>query len=488
MLAAKHGRADSCEVLLQNVAKGSIVDAQRQTALHLACQFGNLPTVDVLLQGKWRLSPNARDSRAESPLHVVARRGHVQIASSLLVAGAVPNPRQYEGKSPLHVAVESGHSAMVALLVHSGADTALKDRIGNTALHYAALYAGLERQGGQGSRAEGTDDSVRDEAVDSPGPTDSDGASGTHGDSEEENADPAQVSAEMLASLVEGDADVRIQNSAGDTALHMACRLGIAPAVAELLNNAAVPDDTNFRGETALHACAASDAADCAELLLQHELDANIKNFQGRTALGEARMCGSARLERLLLAEFVEVVVSGSGEARLVKEDAEVATGQAQDGHSADGSRSARSSSTGHGQQALDQTYGSHDDGVQAAETRFGALRPATPAHEFKGIGARLSYAPDAASSLKRDDSVFGTSSRGTARPGALPGTDASVQQSTSHFGGPTSPGFESQLSIDEDTAHQVELASPSSTWGQSQRGFASSAEGPAGPITSAFD
>ena len=50
MLAAREGRADSCEALLRSLAKGRVVDARRRSALHLACENSKTSAVRVLIR------------------------------------------------------------------------------------------------------------------------------------------------------------------------------------------------------------------------------------------------------------------------------------------------------------------------------------------------------------------------------------------------------------------------------------------------------
>jgi ankyrin repeat protein len=75
-------------------------DADGQTPLTAAAQFGRVEVVEVLL--KWGANPNLRDSGSdyphETPLSTAAMQGQLEVCRVLLKAGADPNvptnPRQ----------------------------------------------------------------------------------------------------------------------------------------------------------------------------------------------------------------------------------------------------------------------------------------------------------------------------------------------------------------------------------------------------------
>jgi len=267
------------------------------------------------------------------------------------------------------------------------------------------------------------------------------------------------IAAEMIAALVEGDADVRAQNTAGDTPLLLACRLGIAPAAAALLDNAAVPDDANFRGETALHACALADSSACAELLLQHELNPNSKNFEGRTALGEARMNGAKKVEALLREEFVEVLVGAAGQVVALTQTSPSNRKVVQEQHEHGGALADYSARQRTALHVADQATTAQRGGWSIASNQHANSSAASvsstsrsgivgiPAPDnFRGIGFKISYAPDAASSLRPAAAADGPPDRNRRQPVSAPlGKDQLP-----------SPGF-AQLSIDGDDLHPLE-------------------------------
>ena len=81
---------------------------------------------------------NAKSGFAETPLHVAAEAGKLQIARLLLRHGAQPNARDRNERTPFFFAVEHGREAMARLLLEHGAEVNAEDRLGWTPLSEAA--------------------------------------------------------------------------------------------------------------------------------------------------------------------------------------------------------------------------------------------------------------------------------------------------------------------------------------------------------------
>lgn len=81
-LAAAHGRADICALLIRHGASVDAVNAAGDVPLHLAVHAGAVPVVRLLLlQGA---NVDAADKLAATPLHVAIRAGNVSAARVLL--------------------------------------------------------------------------------------------------------------------------------------------------------------------------------------------------------------------------------------------------------------------------------------------------------------------------------------------------------------------------------------------------------------------
>ena len=74
----------------------------------------------------------------DTPLHLAAWQGHVDIVRLLLDRGADVNARGDGGRTPLHYAAYWGHLDVVELLIEEGADVTLTTEFGHTPLVTAA--------------------------------------------------------------------------------------------------------------------------------------------------------------------------------------------------------------------------------------------------------------------------------------------------------------------------------------------------------------
>ncbi|HXE61306.1 MAG TPA: ankyrin repeat domain-containing protein [Gemmatimonadaceae bacterium] len=125
---------------------------------------------------RWLLDHGAKPNatfapNGETPLHVVARRGSVEVAADLVAHGADPARARHDGRTPYAVAATAGNDAVAAWLAANGGVTALSEMdrfvaacsrgdsstarqmlLANPSLrdaiaseHYAAFYRAAER-------------------------------------------------------------------------------------------------------------------------------------------------------------------------------------------------------------------------------------------------------------------------------------------------------------------------------------------------------
>lgn len=157
-----HAAAEqNAQHVLDLIRAEDLKDEQANTALHYAVDYNRVKvniTAQLLAVGA---NANVTNSRLVAPLHLVVRRGRVDITRMLLVNGqASSNQKDYNGNTPLHDAValdgarladenpriealnveeqpERTHVALVDVLLSHGADGNLQNDTFPTALGYS---------------------------------------------------------------------------------------------------------------------------------------------------------------------------------------------------------------------------------------------------------------------------------------------------------------------------------------------------------------
>ncbi|MEE6471420.1 hypothetical protein FKM82_009269 [Ascaphus truei] len=102
MIAAENGRTAAVEFLLYRVkADLTVMDASKNTALHLACSKGHEKCALLLLGETGDLGLiNATNSMLQMPLHIAARNGLASVVQALLTRGATVLAVDEEGHTP----------------------------------------------------------------------------------------------------------------------------------------------------------------------------------------------------------------------------------------------------------------------------------------------------------------------------------------------------------------------------------------------------
>lgn len=108
------------------------------TALHLACFFGRLRAVNILIAAGSDPNAETQNTAALRPIHSAAASRDANTLAAILGAGADPDARQHGGFTALHAAAKHGDARMVALLLGHGADANITADDGSTAGEFAA--------------------------------------------------------------------------------------------------------------------------------------------------------------------------------------------------------------------------------------------------------------------------------------------------------------------------------------------------------------
>ena len=143
LVAAMAGRHfQIVDHLCQNGADVNVRRDDGETPLYSAAWFGDLEIVQALLD--YKVDVNARDYDSWTAMHCVSGGNLIHynnpqllpnIARLLLEHGADVNTRTNHGQTPLHVAAEYGRVEVVYVLLEHGANVDAEDNSGRTPLH-----------------------------------------------------------------------------------------------------------------------------------------------------------------------------------------------------------------------------------------------------------------------------------------------------------------------------------------------------------------
>ncbi|KAF5983664.1 ankyrin protein [Fusarium bulbicola] len=249
-----------------------------------ACGMMEQAVIRILTDEK---SSEAKVSREMVDLHLAALFGlriktaHRRVVKALLSSGANPHIPGYNGDTPLHLAATLGDVEIVQNLLGYGVDTHTSNSHGYIPLVLAVRYGKestymklLERG-----------------AVDVCG----------------KNSRTALIEAAsvgdlaLVKALLGKGAKVDISDITGQTALMEASKRGHIQIVELLLENQFNVDHQDHKGETALMKACMGDHANVIEMLLAANAQLGIEDAKGKTALANAgRHCGEGNIKRLL--------------------------------------------------------------------------------------------------------------------------------------------------------------------------------------------
>jgi ankyrin repeat protein len=110
---------------------------QNTPSIHDLTREGSLPKLRNLLRSHPE-DINALDASGQSPLHIAATSGYLDVAKYLRRKGAELNTDDDTGQTPLHLAAIHSHEPLVRFLLTAGAEPDAEDDSGKTALDYSS--------------------------------------------------------------------------------------------------------------------------------------------------------------------------------------------------------------------------------------------------------------------------------------------------------------------------------------------------------------
>eukprot|EP00752_Nemacystus_decipiens_P009763 g8719.t1 len=119
------------KALLAGGAKANArMNADGQTALHIAAQYDKTASITALVEGGADVEDG--DRTGSTPLDIAASLGSRGAMLTLLQLGADINTEDNVGRTPLHIACMNGHTDAADMLLRQGADETIQDFRGET--------------------------------------------------------------------------------------------------------------------------------------------------------------------------------------------------------------------------------------------------------------------------------------------------------------------------------------------------------------------
>jgi len=144
-IAVKEGKLDIVNALIEKGANLDLQDQQGNTPLHLAAKSGNLGIVKALIDGGADLNV-VSNALYGTPLHIAVRRnkeGDSNIVKALIKGGANLNLQDWQSNTPLHLAAINGNLEVFDALIKGRANLNVQNERGDTPLHLAAKSGNL---------------------------------------------------------------------------------------------------------------------------------------------------------------------------------------------------------------------------------------------------------------------------------------------------------------------------------------------------------
>ena len=267
--ATQEGRYEDCERILEKGTSNidTLDNKTKQTALHCAASHGKLQYVKLLL--KYNANCNVQDSSGNTPLHLsINYRDQICSKEILKCDNLQINLANDAQETPLHLAAKKGHIDIVDKLLNMRPDHNAVDSSGNTVLHLAAA----------GGYLDCCKKILRDN-VDK-----------INAGNNDENT-PLHLAAKkgksnIIACLQEYQADCNLRNSLGDTPLHLAVNEGHLDCFTKIIayTNRDI-ELTNNNHLTPLHCAAKTDNDEIIAQLLDCGANCNAKDISGDTPL-----------------------------------------------------------------------------------------------------------------------------------------------------------------------------------------------------------
>ncbi|XP_037328542.2 ankyrin-2 isoform X1 [Pungitius pungitius] len=300
-------------LLLQSGASPDVRNIRGETALHMAARAGQMEVVRCLLRNGALVDAIARED--QTPLHISSRLGKTDIVQLLLQHMAHPDASTTNGYTPLHISAREGQVETAAVLLEAGASHSLATKKGFTPLHVAAKYGSLDVAKLLLQRKALPDDAGKN------------GLTPLHVAAHYDNQEvalllldkgaspfatakngytPLHIAAKknqtnIASALLQYGAETNVLTKQGVSPLHLAAQEGHAEMAGLLLGKGAHANTATKTGLTPLHLAAQEDRVSAAEVLAKHDANLDQQTKLGYTPLIVACHYGNAKMVNFLL-------------------------------------------------------------------------------------------------------------------------------------------------------------------------------------------
>ena len=335
--ACAEGNTVIVELLLNNGADILKPDRNGDAPIHIACRFGRLSTLKVLL-GCTNCDPNQQNAEGDTALHIVCRKRTGRELQFLELLTSTPgiNPTivNHEGIAPsevidrdgntlLHNACVEGNIRVAELLLKYDADVLKLNGYGDAPIHVACKHSRLEVL-----KALFTSSNCNPDQLNADGDTALHIVSRKRGSNEERN----KIS-KIVEFLVKNGADLLKSDRHGDALIHVACKHSGLDVLKILLGCRDYnPNQQNGSGDTAMHiVCRNSEGSKLPflkMLLSTPGINPEIVNHEGRIPIEVAGTNYFYIIKKFLehkkssIEAYLKIFVvgnSGTGKSTLIK-------------------------------------------------------------------------------------------------------------------------------------------------------------------------
>ncbi|KAL7955134.1 ankyrin repeat-containing domain protein [Trichoderma compactum] len=310
--AASHGLIDVAELLVrQNIEGLHITTDLQQTPLHIAAIKGHVELARLLLD--YGADLNAVDAHLCTALLDAASFGFTEVVRFLLSLKPELDIQDGWGQTALACAAKNGHSEIIQLLLDSGSDPTIGDEFSWSALHLAAFQGGVDAVRvllRNGADIMGTTEGGQVETVKFLF------ESGVDLLAAQRNQRKTPLSGAIALGKLEvtefffnsGVSHSTVLET-GFLPLTLASHWGQIDTAKLLLSYGADIEGSTADGVTPLLAAISNNEVDMVQFLLQMGADATVSDNDGNTALRNAIYEGNAEIVKLLLDNGVDPTV-----------------------------------------------------------------------------------------------------------------------------------------------------------------------------------